>query len=104
VRLAAIEIKGLSMQQCLPLAYDIQLPQDTVLVSNGKATASPSSVRRHPWRAGSQGFARTLRVIENDTDPSQGPWGHPVCSRPSQREKDGAKKPSSIVVDRKAAS
>jgi hypothetical protein len=28
------------MQPCLPLAYDIQLPQDTVLVSNGKATAS----------------------------------------------------------------
>jgi hypothetical protein len=30
-RLAAIEIKGLSMQQCLPLAYDIQLPQNTVI-------------------------------------------------------------------------
>jgi hypothetical protein len=92
------------MQQCLPLAHDIQLPQDTVLVSNGKATASPSSVRRHPWRAGSRGLHRPLRVIEHDTDRSQGPWGHPVCSRPSQREKNGDKKPSSIVVNCKAAS
>jgi len=29
--LPAIEIKGFSMQQCLPLAYDIQLPQNTVI-------------------------------------------------------------------------
>ena len=92
------------MQQCLPLAYNIQLPQNTVLVSDGKATASPSSVWRQPWRAGSQDFARTLRVIENDTDRSQSPRGHPVCSRPSQREKDGDKKPSSVVVNRNAAS
>jgi len=53
--------------------------------------------------AGSYGFARTLRVIQNDTDLPKDTGGIPrPPHNPSQ--KDGNKKPSSVAVNRKAAS
>jgi hypothetical protein len=72
------------------------------LVSNGKTGRKPLHERQQPsvnFRASAlKALHGTLRVMQNDTDPSQGPWGHPrLPHNPSQ--KDGDKKPAAFSSD-----